>query len=77
MIDSILDARSFLYDVSERVISPNRWKGECDCLVGPFSSKQVAEYFTSAKVDFGHYETFETQIVAKRDSWYVQARKRN
>lgn len=53
-------------------IVPNRWQGEYDCWVGPFSSRTVAEYFASAVVDFGAYESFSHRIFAKGDSWYVE-----
>lgn len=53
-------------------IVPNRWQGECDCTVGPFSSRTVAEYYANAVVDFGQYETVSRQVFAKGDSWYVE-----
>ena len=53
-------------------IVPNRWQGEYDCLVGPFSSRTVADYFANAVVDFGHYETVSRKVFAKGDSWYVE-----
>jgi hypothetical protein len=62
--------RSQFYSV--QTIVPNRWQGEYDCLVGPFSSRNVAEYFMSAVVDFGTYESFNRRVFAKGDSWYVE-----
>jgi hypothetical protein len=53
-------------------IVPNRWQGESNCLVGPFSSRTVAEYFANAVVDFGQYETCSRRIFAKGDSWFVE-----
>lgn len=53
------------------LISPHRWHGEGNCLVGPFSSREVAEYFAYPVVDFGHYDVCAKRIFAKRDSWYV------
>jgi hypothetical protein len=53
-------------------VVPNRWQGEADCLVGPFSSRDVAEYFASAVVDFGQYETVSRRIFAKGDAWFVE-----
>lgn len=61
---------SIIYHV--QTIVPNRWQGEYDCLVGPFSSRNVAEYFVSAVVDFGAYESFSRRVFAKGDSWYVE-----
>ena len=53
-------------------IAPNSWNGQVNCLVGPFSCKEVAENFAYPKVDFGYYNTEVVQIFAKRDSWYVE-----
>lgn len=53
-------------------ISPNSWHGEGDCLVGPFSSREVAEYFAHPVVDFGHYDVCAKSIFVRRDSWYVE-----
>ena len=53
-------------------VSPNRWQGEANCIVGPFSSRTVAEYFAHPVVDFGHYEVTTKQIFVKGDSWYVE-----
>ena len=57
-------------------IVPNQWQGECDCLVGPFSSRSVAEYFERAVVDFQHYEGFVQRVFAKADAWYIEVQKR-
>ena len=56
-------------------IVPNRWQGEYDCVVGPFSSQSVAEYFMNAVVDFGQYESFSRKVFAKADSWYVEVKE--
>ncbi len=56
-------------------IVPNRWQGEHDCFVGPFSSKVVAEYFANAVVDFGQYETVSRKVFAKGDSWFVEVKE--
>jgi hypothetical protein len=53
-------------------IVPNRWQGEADCVVGPFSSRTVAEYFVSAVADFGHYDAFNKRVFAKGDAYYVE-----
>jgi hypothetical protein len=66
---SVTEASRFY---SVQTIVPNRWQGEYDCLVGPFSSRNVAEYFMSAVVDFGAYESFNRRVFAKGDSWYVE-----
>jgi hypothetical protein len=54
-------------------IVPNRWRGEVDCVIGPFSSKQVAEYYAKVVIDFGHFEISQ-HIFANGDSWYIEAK---
>lgn len=54
----------------------NAWQGETDCVVGPFSSRQVAEFFANRAVDFGQYEAFRLRVLAHRDAWYVEVRAR-
>jgi hypothetical protein len=53
-------------------IVPNRWHGEVDCVIGPFSSRQVAEYYAKIVIDFGHFEISQ-RIFANGDSWYIEA----
>jgi hypothetical protein len=53
---------------------PNCWQGEVDCVVGPFSSKSVAEYFARSTVDFGHYNAIMERVFASGDAWYVEVR---
>lgn len=55
-------------------ISPNRWHGEVDCVIGPFSSKEIAEYFAGHAADFGQFGNIEEIVFAKRDEWYIEAR---
>jgi hypothetical protein len=52
-------------------IVPNRWHGEVDCVIGPFSSQQVAEYYAKVVVDFGQFEIAQ-HIFANGDSWYIE-----
>lgn len=49
-------------------ITPNRWQGEQDCVVGPFSGKKVADYFSETVVNFNR----PARIFARRDAWYVE-----
>ncbi len=60
---------------SIRPILPNLWQGECDCVVGPFANKQVAEYFANRVVDFGQYDAFSQRVFAKRDAYYVEVKR--
>jgi hypothetical protein len=53
-------------------ILPNCWKGEKDCIVGPFSGKSVAEYFANYAVDFGQYEGFSYRMFVKGVEWYIE-----
>lgn len=53
-------------------ISPNRWRGQTDCIVGPFSSRGLAHGFASLTTDFGQYGDVRFTIFAKRECWYVE-----
>lgn len=55
-------------------VVPNRWQGQVDCRVGPFSSRAIAEHFAGRVVDFGLFETFSQRIFARRDGWFVEVR---
>lgn len=59
-------------DVAQKCILPNQWQGQIDCLVGPFSSHDVAAYFTHYGSEFGQYETISFEIFARRDAWYIE-----
>jgi hypothetical protein len=54
-------------------ILPSRWQGEVDCVIGPFSSKPIAEYFAAIVVDFSHFEAVSERIFANRDAWFIEA----
>jgi hypothetical protein len=69
---SAVQANDTGYQYPFSPIVPNRWQGECDCVVGPFSSHTVAEYFASAVADFGHYDAFNKRVFAKGDAYYVE-----
>lgn len=53
---------------------PNCWQGQVDCIVGPFSSKGVAEYFAKASVEFAHCNSIMESIFARGDAWYVSVK---
>ncbi len=53
-------------------ISPNAWEGDTNCVVGPFSSKEVAEYFAGHVIDFGQLESMEHTLFVKGDSWFLE-----
>lgn len=55
-------------------ISPNCWAGERSCLIGPFSSREVARTFVSLKVDVAALGEVVGRIFAKGDAWYVELR---
>lgn len=58
------------------VVVPNRWQGEADSLVGPFSGHEVAAYFANRLVDFGQFEVFTMRVFPRRNAWYVEVRPR-
>jgi len=53
-------------------ISPNCWKGETACVVGPFSSRGTANGFANVTTDFGQYGEVRFSVFAKRECWYVE-----
>lgn len=52
------------------VSSPNLWRGETDCVVGPFSSLEVAQTYL-AMVQFCEFDCVLERVFAKGDGWYV------
>lgn len=55
-------------------VSPTRWRGECGCAVGPFSSHEVAEIFATMAAARGRCPRARLQLFACRDAWYVEVR---
>jgi len=53
-------------------VPPNCWQGQVDCVVGPFSSQEVAQYFARAVVEFGQYDAFIDQLFPQGDAWYLK-----
>jgi hypothetical protein len=58
-------------EAPRRVVAPNRWLGEPDALVGPFASREVAERFVGATVEFGQPERAPFALVRKGERWYL------
>lgn len=52
---------------------PSCWQGEPGCVVGPFSSKGVAEYFATSNVE-SRYDAIMENIFPNGDAWYVEVR---
>lgn len=57
------------------VTLPTHWQGECDCIVGPFSSREVATNFANYVVDFSQFETPDMLIFASGDAWYLEVKR--
>lgn len=55
------------------VVAPNRWMGECDRLIGPFTCRRSAESFANTMVDFGQYERLCQTVVVHEGTYFVQA----
>ena len=60
---------------SLQVVAPNAWMGECDCIIGPFAHRHVAEAFANAMVEFGQFERLCERVILYADAFYVQAVK--
>jgi hypothetical protein len=56
------------------VTLPTRWQGESDCVVGPFSSREVADYFANNVVDFGQFENLSMRVFPYADAWYLEVK---
>jgi hypothetical protein len=54
------------------VTLPTHWQGEVNCVVGPFSSREVAHYFANNVVDFGHFEDLVMRVFPNADAWYLE-----
>ena len=67
----MMDAAKTPNRQASKIVSPAAWMGET-CVVGPFSSKYVAEYFAGHSVEFGQLETLSQRIFVKGDAWYVE-----
>lgn len=55
------------------VVSPASWSGENHCLIGPFSSREVAFCFATYVLNVGDYGVRSGRVFAKRDAWFVEA----
>lgn len=63
-------------------VSPSSWRGQTDCIVGPFSSKDVAAYFTrhamalmladSAQAVSIRHEAYDFRVFVKGCEWYIE-----
>lgn len=58
---------------SLEVVAPNAWMGECNCIIGPFQHRRVAEAFANAMVEFGQFERVCERVILRADAFYVQA----
>ena len=55
-------------------LSPAVWQGEVDCVVGPFSSRKLAQNFVTFQVDFDPEAAVVNDLFARGDAWYVELR---
>lgn len=53
-------------------VPPNCWQGQVDCVVGPFSSQEVAQYFARSVVEYSQYDAFIDQLFPRGDAWYLK-----
>lgn len=64
----------FIPSTDADTVVPNRWQGEADCLVGPFSSRTVADYFANSVVNTSDRTTTD-ELFAREDGWYLVVRR--
>jgi hypothetical protein len=53
------------------LMSPETWKGEADCVVGPFTSRDSAEYFVDVTTGW-RLNVITRHLFASDNSWYVE-----
>lgn len=63
------------FSKEQAVLLPNNWQGEANCMVGPFSSHTIANYFTNKVTTLGYPDVFSLRIFPKREAWYVEVQK--
>ena len=59
-----------------RYVAPHRWAGEHSCLVGPFSSREVASQFEHYVLHRAGTRTSESAVRQLRDGWYIAVPQR-
>jgi hypothetical protein len=52
-------------------ISPSNWHGETGCVIGPFSSREITEYFL-VKVMHLHQGRPTPRVFAEGYNWYIE-----
>ena len=52
--------------------SPDAWTGEVDCIVGPFETRDTAEYFVDVSTGW-RLDVITRHIFSSDNRWYVEA----
>lgn len=60
------------YRAPQNLVLPSLWQGQIDCVVGPFSGKEVATYFVHFVLNLNYVATDADCIFAKGDAWYIR-----
>ena len=53
-------------------VSPSSWHGQAGCIVGPFSSSDIAQYFTRRVLNDPKHPEYEYRVFVKGCEWYVE-----
>lgn len=57
-----------------RVVPPYAWHGQGDCVVGPFTNRQVAQFFVENIMDKGLVVAPAECLLEQDDAWYIDTR---
>ena len=52
-------------------VAANAWRGEADCVVGPFSCRAIAEAYAARAAVNRVGAGMRLRVVAHRDAWYL------
>ena len=55
----------------ESAVMPYIWRGEIDCIVGPFKTEQVARFFFEYLIVDEHQLELDDALIQVKDSWYL------
>jgi hypothetical protein len=54
-----------------RTLPPQGWRGETDCVIGPFENRHAALVYVTQRVDFGRGDVLE-RVFPRGGEWFVE-----
>lgn len=52
-------------------VQPHRWMEEVNCLIGPFSSWAVANYFADSVLPYAHVKVDAEAVFELTSDWFI------